>query len=365
MSKKGFTLVELLVVIAIIGMLVSLLLPAVQMAREAARVSQCANNVKQMALACMNVEVQSKALPSTGWGYSWIGDPDAGFGFKQPGSWCYTILPAMEQEPLFKIPQDGRIPEDVIAETKNKTDELQRSPVPAFYCPSRRRATLYPAKDRNKYNFNLQSPCSKIDYAGNLGIYKPDPGNIVDYPGPSTATAASYRQNNTWPRLSADHTGIFFAFSRVTLGMIRDGASNTFLIGEKFMDPDIYESLTYADGVENAQDDYCVFCGADLDHLRTTYCGTYRTASSASTLPEFEKDTTRGLPPMKDKRYPASTRVAQSYRFGSPHSNIFNMAMCDGSCTRVSYLVDEEVYQCKGDRADGKTASGVALEDEE
>ena len=101
--RSGFTLVELLVVITIIGILIALLLPAVQAAREAARIAQCQNNIKQLALGCLNHEAAIKRFPTGGWGFAWTGDPNRGNDWRQPGGWIYNILPYIEQQDLHDL----------------------------------------------------------------------------------------------------------------------------------------------------------------------------------------------------------------------------------------------------------------------
>src|SRR5262245_26140759 len=101
--RGAFTLVELLVVIAIIGVLVALLLPAVQAAREAARRMQCQNHLKQIGLAFHNHHDVFGHLPTGGWGWGWVGDPDSGPGIRQPGGWCFNILPYVEGKNIYDI----------------------------------------------------------------------------------------------------------------------------------------------------------------------------------------------------------------------------------------------------------------------
>ena len=94
---------ELLVVITIIGILIALLLPAVQAAREAARQAQCKNNLKQLALGCLSHENLNKWFPTGGWGYQWTGDADRGTDWRQPGGWIYNIMPFVELQSLHDM----------------------------------------------------------------------------------------------------------------------------------------------------------------------------------------------------------------------------------------------------------------------
>ena len=103
LRRSGFTLVELLVVITIIGILVAMLLPAVNSAREAGRNAQCKNNLKQMGKACLAHEEAQGIFPTGGWGWCWVGDPDRGYGTQQPGGWIYNILPHTEMNALHDL----------------------------------------------------------------------------------------------------------------------------------------------------------------------------------------------------------------------------------------------------------------------
>src|SRR6476646_4881676 len=101
--RRGFTLVEWLVVIAIIGVLVALLLPAVQAAREAARRMHCQNNLKQIGLGWHQHTDTHGHLPTGGWGWGWVGDADQGAGINQTGSWPFNILPFIEQKAIYDM----------------------------------------------------------------------------------------------------------------------------------------------------------------------------------------------------------------------------------------------------------------------
>ena len=332
LGVRGFTLIELLIVIAIIGVLVSLLLPAVQAAREAARRMQCGNNLKQIGLAALGHEEGHRFMPSSGWGYKWVGDPDRGSGKNQPGGWAFNLLPYIEEGNLHRVATDGK--PDVITTTpqKDKAMEMIHTPVPAYYCPSRRSAAVYPA-DANYlsaiYNSNAPSDnrVARIDYAANLGDTNPGQTttmNAVDGPA-DLASAASH----TWLETTTTFTGITFQHSEVPLADIRDGTSHTYLIGEKHLNPDYYE--TGADPGDNAT----AYCGYDND--------THRLVAGNGA------DAAQLAAPLQDQRGVGGN----SYGFGGPHAGVFQMVFCDGSVHGIAYDIDPEMHRRFGNRKDG------------
>ena len=143
---RGFTLVELLIVISIIGMLVALLMPAVQSAQESGRRAQCSNNLHQMALGCLALESKyGNSSPAAAGVGDWAGEPDRGFGVQQPGGWHYNILPFIDQADLHDMGK-GRRPDDTTKQFGpcGQARRSRETPVALFICPTRRKAQVFP-----------------------------------------------------------------------------------------------------------------------------------------------------------------------------------------------------------------------------
>jgi prepilin-type N-terminal cleavage/methylation domain-containing protein/prepilin-type processing-associated H-X9-DG protein len=327
----GFTLVELLVVITIIGILIALLLPAVQAAREAARQVQCRNHLKQLSLAALTHEQKLGTFPTGGWGNRWVGDADRGHLRKQTGSWIYNCLPYLEQESLYMLPADNNA-DTLLPQQLAGAKLLIQTPLSVLNCPTRRASVAYAnGYSYNLYNADFSATMAKSDYAANSG----DIGYTGGY-GPSTLDQGNagggfddrgYFGANP-PVLQ---TGIMYLCSEIKMADITDGTSNTFLCGEKYLCPD-----NYFNGLDPG-DDQTAYSGSDIDNERWTgYFGAvYR------------------ISPMQDQ----AGYVPHPYDlpFGSAHSNGFIMAFCDGSVQMMSYSIDLEVYRCLGNRKDGKT----------
>jgi prepilin-type N-terminal cleavage/methylation domain-containing protein/prepilin-type processing-associated H-X9-DG protein len=220
-SRLGFTLVELLVVIAIIGILIALLLPAVQAAREAARRSQCSNNLKQLSLAIHNYADAFKTFPS-----GFITDFPAAPATLERSHWSWgaMVLPFVEQAPLHDQLQIGRVPLWSNLTTSAGLAALQ-TPLSAFVCPSDPGPALndFGAKINAVYasyekqvtsNGTDRIPIAKSNYVGVAcsGNSTTPPNGELTYGPPS---------------------GVLFSNSNVSFRDITDGTSNTAMLGER------------------------------------------------------------------------------------------------------------------------------------
>jgi prepilin-type N-terminal cleavage/methylation domain-containing protein len=210
--RRGFTLIELLVVIAIIAVLVALLLPAVQQAREAARRTQCRNNLKQIGLALHNYHDTAGVLPP-----GWIGvNPATGgphlFGMNSWG-WAAHILPQLDQGPVF-----NRL-NFVVKMEAPQNDSIRLTQLTVFRCPSDIGAPIWTIRSESG------APLRELPQANYIGVF-------------GTLEIEHCEENPAAPLVRCAGDGAFFHNSRIRFSDITDGLSTTLLVGERRTRPE-------------------------------------------------------------------------------------------------------------------------------
>lgn len=335
-AAGGFTLVELLVVIAILGILIAILLPAIQGAREAARRNSCRNNLKQMATGALNHLSAHKFFPTGGWGWFWAGDPERGFDYRQPGGWMYNILPFIEEGQVHDLGK-GHPPNS--AAKKAGIKQAIETPITIYFCPARR--TPQQARFVHSQNYVNEGGMTgnarpfyvaRNDYiasAGTLGA-ESEPGG----PGSITEGENALRTGTFggWGGVNKNLNGITVLpyVGLITYKKVVDGTNNTILYAEKYLDQNLIETTDH----DNDQ-------GWNLG---------------------FDRDVVRWARGGPKSDYGAKPDYAA---FGSAHRGGMQIAMADGTVHTIPYDIDELVFKllCTRDERKDPQLKGRVLSD--
>lgn len=327
---KGFTLIELLVVIAIIGVLVALLLPAVQQAREAARRTQCKNNLKQLGLACHNYHDAYGCFPM-GTGYSLWG-------------WKVYILPYIDQGPQYNQINftDGIATgaagsaycRGVAAECYTSQHQAaalntagkqvwHNTPFAVLTCPSDPLAGTkygkYGAGNAENVMASYNGVCGNVNstvrwsFNGGYG-----PGSRWRITTPVGHGTAGIHQIGTI-NPGADYNGVFSYGTKVPIGAISDGTSGTLMIGERAIDP---KYMSWGWTLTGCEGDSLLGTGAPIWNGPITEAAGYT--------------------------------VSNSPRFSSHHTGAVQFVLADGSVRSISGNINFLTFQALGTRAGGE-----------
>jgi len=334
MSRRhGFTLIELLVVIAIIAILIALLLPAVQQAREAARRSQCKNNLKQFGLALHNYHDTFGVFPYA----STFSDNDPNYPAASnylrgnfSSTWFRAILPYVDQAPLFNQLDPGRAVNDATpgANGVNNRELINGRFFEVATCPSNPRARSGKRVDGNNFD-GVAVPTQE-------GMYRPVGGPMQNDGGTKDCNNQPFCWKTTpadvqggWKythRNSAGSRGIFArGVQRIGIVHVTDGTSNTFMLGESKPHFNQFASM------------WTHNIPMSLFHLKlnSSFLKTLESNAGGGTLVSWQD---------------ASGHA--SYHTGGAH-----FVMADGSVQFVSENIDYVTYCNLGDRSDGQTVS--------
>jgi prepilin-type N-terminal cleavage/methylation domain-containing protein len=308
--RVGFTLIELLVVIAIIAILIGLLLPAVQKVRAAAARMSCANNLKQLGLACQSYHDAYSVLPPSR------------IARNEYATWPVLVLPFIEQDALYQQWQATGLG----VRFSNQNAVARTTEVKTFFCPSRRGPGSALSKPHSVDSANQETqPGALGDYAGCDGDSANE--NTLDAGGVmivghvlNPAPAGGTTDNPP----GSPNVRINTFVGRIRLTDIHDGTSSTFLIGEKHVPPGHFGEVAYGDNA--------YYSGYD-------YRSAQRSASSS-----------RLIVPS-----PSDPGVTKPYdRFGSWHTGVCQFVFADGSVHAISNNIDPTNLKRLALRNDGQ-----------
>lgn len=288
--RPAFSLIELLVALSILTIAVGIVMPTVQHSRETARRLSCQSNLRQLGHGIQIHAEVYRHYPSNGWGSRWVADASRGTGINQPGGWIYQVLPFIEQSSLHE--------RFTVSGTSSDADEPIATPVSLFHCPSRRPVRPY-VYSGSPSLVNRSDPklTAKSDYAGNGGDFP-----FYNFWGPLSTNAADIAAF-VWPD-TAKHSGIFFCRSWLAEADVTDGTSNTYLVGEKYVNPRADTSHA-----QDLGDNQTMYLGDSWDIRRSAY-----------------------LCPTRD-----TGGIFRLNEFGSAHVAACHFVFCDGSVRAMAY----------------------------
>ena len=318
-------------VIAIIGILIALLLPAVRAAREAARRTECKNHLKQIALACHLHHDTLGFFPNAGSNWNYGGDPDRGFGETQPGAWTYSILPFLEQQALFDLGTDGE-PERLTSQQRRASRVRTVTPLATYHCPSRRAADRYPSWAL--FGEPGSGPVNSLGVSDGFvakGDYAINGGSVLTEGLNATPATFNASMAMDWPP-GPKTNGMAYNRSEVQLKDVTDGAAQTILVAEKFLEPSRYETTGWG----------------DHHGLWVMYWDTIRFAGEDVRILPLQDADLGNVNVMRD------VNSCCPFRFGGPHVGGMQAAMADASVQFISFDIDPVTYARLGSRNDGE-----------